>query len=318
MTDQQPLDVPWDRKPEPDEVLGSIDLSGKRVVFTGGYSGIGLEAVRALTARGASVIVPVRSREKAAAALSGLKGITTASMDLADLGSVRSFAASVADHGHAVDILINNAGVMASPLMRVGNEWESQFAINHIGHHVLTDGLMPALMKADAPRVVALSSLAHRISSILWDDPHFQDTDYQKWVAYGQSKTANALFARALNNKAEGLEAFSVHPGGIMTDLQRHLSTEEQVQLGWLDADGNLPDAVKPFFKTPTQGAATTLWAATSPMLQGKGGVYCEDCNIAGLVPDDDKGFFGVRSWAASDENAERLWALTEALLSEA
>ncbi|MEM9837546.1 MAG: oxidoreductase [Pseudomonadota bacterium] len=318
MTDQTPLNVPWDRKPDPSEVMGDIDLSGKRAIVTGGYSGIGLEAVRALTERGASVVVPVRSQEKAKEALAGIPNTTTASLDLADLSSVRSFAKTVADDGQPVDLLINNAGVMASPLSRIGSGWESQFAINHIGHFVLTQDLLPALMKASAPRVVALSSLAHRISSIIWDDPSFDNIDYQKWVAYGQSKTANALFARALNKQHEGLEAFSVHPGGIMTDLQRHLTMEEQIQAGWLDEDGNIPDGAKAFFKTPPQGTATTLWAATSPMVEGKGGVYCEDCNIAALVPDDDKGYFGVRSWAASDENADRLWTMTEALLAEA
>ncbi|NRA30292.1 MAG: SDR family NAD(P)-dependent oxidoreductase [Parvularculaceae bacterium] len=316
MTNQKPLEVTWDRKPEPAEVMGSVDLTGKRAIVTGGYSGIGLETVRELAARGAKIIVPARSTDKANAALEGINNTHVASMDLSDLSSVTSFADSVVQDGRAVDILINNAGIMASPLMRMGKGWEGQFATNHIGHHVMTNALMPALQKSSAPRVVALSSLAHRRSGVLWDDPSFENTEYEKWVAYGQSKSANALFARGLNNKHEDVLAFSVHPGGIMTDLQRHLAKEEQIALGWMNEDGTLPEAVKPFFKTPAQGAATTLWAATSDMLgQEQGGAYCEDCNVSALVPDDDAGFFGVRSWACSDEDADRLWSLTESML---
>lgn len=316
MTNQTPLEVTWDRKPEPAEVMGSVDLTGKRAIVTGGYSGIGLETVRELANRGAEIIIPARSEEKAKAALEGIDNTTIAALDLSDLSSVTGFADNVVQDGRAVDLLINNAGIMASPLMRMGNGWEGQFATNHIGHHVLTKALLPALNRASAPRVVALSSLAHRRSGVLWDDPSFESTEYEKWVAYGQSKSANALFARGLNNRHDNVLAFSVHPGGIMTDLQRHLAKEEQVALGWINEDGTLPDAVKPFFKTPAQGAATTLWAATSDELgPAQGGVYCEDCNVSALVPDDDKGFFGVRSWACSDEDADKLWSLTERML---
>ncbi|MEM1381437.1 MAG: SDR family NAD(P)-dependent oxidoreductase [Pseudomonadota bacterium] len=316
MTDQIPLEVPWGRKPEPDTVMGDADLSGKRVVLTGGYSGIGLEATKAFVSRGASVIIPARSKEKAEAALADVPNTTIGTLDLADVSSAKAFADSIMADGKPVDLLINNAGVMASPLSRIGNNWEGQFAVNHLGHFVLTQGLMPALLKATKPRVVALSSLAHRITPIIWDDVHFESSDYQKWVAYGQSKTANALFARHLTKLHDSLEAFSVHPGGIMTDLQRHLTLEEQVERGWLAEDGSMPDAIKAFFKTPAQGTATTLWAAVSTMLDGKGGVYCEDCNIAAPAPDDDKGIFGVRRWACSDEDAERLWSVTEAMLA--
>ena len=315
MTDQQPLDLPFGPKPEPAEIMAGIDLSGKRAVVTGGYSGIGIEAVKALTAAGAEVIIPARRKDVAAEALAGIPNTSVAAMDLADLSSVKTLADDLASSG-TIDLLINNAGVMASPLSRVGNGWESQFAINHLGHFVFTEGLLPALRRSQAPRVVALSSLAPRISPIRWEDPSFEPSDYNKWVAYGQSKTANALFARHLNAREEDILAFSVHPGGIMTELQRHLSLEEQVARGWLNEDGTMPEMVKAFFKTPAQGTATTLLAATHPALAEHGGVYLEDCNIAALVPDDDGGFTGVRGWACSDENAERLWALTETMLS--
>ncbi|MEM6914272.1 MAG: oxidoreductase, partial [Pseudomonadota bacterium] len=172
------------------------------------------------------------------------------------------------------------------------------------------------ILKASKPRVVALSSSANRISGIRWDDPHFTKEPYDKWIAYGQSKTANALFARQLNRREDGLLAFSVHPGGIMTDLQRHLSVEEQVAMGWMKENGELSERAKPLFKSTAQGCATTLWAATSPMLDDHGGVFCEDCNIGALNDDPDNRYFGVRSWACADEDAERLWSYTEELLS--
>ncbi|NNU15669.1 SDR family NAD(P)-dependent oxidoreductase [Parvularcula sp. ZS-1/3] len=314
MTDQRPLDVPWDRKPEPEEVMHTDGLSSKRAIVTGGYSGIGLEAVKALAGQGAQIIVPARSRQKAEEALSGIKGVTVADMDLADIASVRKFASDIG--GQPLDLLINNAGIMVPPLERVGPGWESQFGINHMGHFALTTELLPALRKAEAPRVVALSSLAHRRTGIIWDDPHFNDRPYDKWEGYGQSKTANALFARALDQREESISAYSVHPGGIMTDLQRNMPKKEQIAMGWLNEDGTIPEAVAAFFKSPAQGTATTLWAATSPMLEGHGGVYCEDCNIAALAPDDDQGFFGVRSWACSDDEADKLWHLSEKLLA--
>ena len=315
MTDQTPLEnLPYGPRPEPSELLQGMDLSGKSVVLTGGYSGIGLEAVRALSDVGAEILVPARRPDVAKEALAGIERAEVAEMDLADLNSVRKFAQERVSAGK-LDLLINNAGIMASPLSRVGNGWESQFAINHLGHFVLTTELLPALRQADSPRVVALSSLAHRMSPILWDDIHFDKAEYNKWVAYGQAKTANALFARELNRREDGMLAFSVHPGGIMTDLQRHLTIEEQAAMGWLNADGTMPDAVKAIFKTPSQGTATSVFAAVSPALEEHGGTYLEDCNISALAPDDDTGFVGVRSWACSDEQAERLWGVTEAML---
>lgn len=318
---QKPLASPFGRHSEPHEVLAGIDLTGKNAIVTGGYSGIGLETVRALAAAGASVTVPARDTAKANAALAGMKGnIRVAAMDLADLASVRSFASGYGSDTTRLDLLINNAGVMACPETRVGPGWELQFGTNHMGHFALTDVLLPLLQRSGNCRVVALSSTGHKLSGIRWDDPNWTDGSYDKWKAYGQSKTANALFAIALNARlAEtGGMAFAVHPGGIFTPLQRHLPTEEMIALGWLNAQGEIAESARAMFKTPTQGCTTTLWAATSPLLEGKGGVYCEDCNIAAVTGDQPVRYRDVDAHAVDSQSAERLWTLSDRLLAEA
>lgn len=320
-SDQKPLGSGFHAKSEPHEILAGIDLTGKTAVVTGGYSGIGLETTRALAGAGATVIVPVRDPAKAEENLSSIEGdISSAQMDLADLDSVRAFASSVYDSIDALDLLINNAGIMACPLARVGPGWESQFGVNHMGHFALTRALLPLLEKAEAPRVVALSSIAHRRNSILWDDIQFEHSEYQKWVAYAQAKSANALFANALSRRMQGFggRAFSVHPGGIFTPLQRHLPKEEQVEMGWLNPDGTIPPAVAEIFKTPSQGCTTTLWAATSPLLNDMPGVYCEDCDVAQLAGPDSAPFQHCAPHIADDADAERLWAIGETLLTAA
>ncbi len=283
-TDQVPTQSGFHARSTGAEVLADRDLAGKTAIVTGGYSGIGLETTRALAAKGVRVIVPVRSPEKAAENLAGIEGeVKTAPMDLSDLGSVRAFADSMLGELTQLDLLINNAGIMACPEARVGPGWESQFGVNHMGHFALTKALLPLLEKAPGARVVALSSTGHKISDIRWDDIQFERSEYNKWKAYGQAKTANALFANALSRRlrdAGGL-AFAVHPGGIFTPLQRHLPKEEMVALGWIGEDGEPSETAKAGFKTPEQGCSTTLWAATSPLLEGKPGVYCEDCDIA-------------------------------------
>ncbi len=319
-SDQIPVSSPFHRKSTGQEVLAEIDLVGKTAVVTGGYSGIGLETTRALAAKGAKVIVPVRSPQKAQESLAGIEGdVQTAELDLADLKSVHGFAQSLLNELDGIDLLINNAGIMANPETRVGPGWESQFGVNHMGHFALTKALMPLLTKQAGTRVISLSSTAHKICGIRWDDIQFTSTPYDKWQAYGQSKTANALFANALSRrlKESGGEAFAVHPGGIFTPLQRHLPQEEMVVLGWIDQDGNPTELAKEGFKTPEQGCSTTLWAATSPLLTGKPGVYCEDCNVAAPTDFDSPmaRYFGVNPHAADDEEAERLWALSEELL---
>lgn len=318
---QKPIDSPFGRHSEPHEVLEGIDLKGKLVIVTGGYSGIGLETVRALAAAGASVTVPARDTEKANAALAGMPGdIRIALMDLADIASVKRFALGFASDNTALDLLINNAGVMACPEMRVGPGWELQFGTNHMGHFALATTLLPLIQRTENARVVALSSTGHKLSDIRWDDPNWTDGSYDKWKAYGQSKTANSLFALGMNArlKESGGEAFAVHPGGIFTPLQRHLPTEEMIVLGWLNEQGEISDGARAMFKTPSQGCTTTLWAATSPLLEGKGGVYCEDCNIAALSGEQPVRYRDVEPHAVDQDSAERLWEMSEKLLAQA
>lgn len=291
-----------------DDVLQDLDLTGMLAVVTGGYSGLGLETTRALTKAGAYVVVPARRRETAEQALDGLAGVEVDELDLADLDSVRSFADRFLASGRTIDLQINNAGVMACPETRVGPGWEAQFATNHLGHFALVNRLWPALADGGA-RVVSVSSTGHRNSDIRWDDLQFEQ-GYDKWQAYGQAKTANILFAVQLDavGKDSGVRAFALHPGGILTPLQRHLAREEMVERGWIDANGN---PLNPAFKTPEQGAATQVWAATSPQLDGLGGVFCEDCEIAEVSSDDNP---GVRPYAIDPASAARLWTVSAEL----
>ncbi|MEM8697437.1 MAG: oxidoreductase [Pseudomonadota bacterium] len=323
VADQVPTDSGFPAKTDGADVIKGIDLRGKTAIVTGGYSGIGLETVRALVDAGVDVVVPARNREKAETNLAEIDGdVRVGDMDLGDIASVRRFAGEMTDALDRLDLLINNAGIMACPEARVGPGWESQFGTNHMGHFALTIGLMPLIEKTPGARVVALSSTAHKVSDVLWDDIQFEKTPYDKWQAYGQAKTANALFANALNRRMRdgGSLAFAVHPGGIFTPLQRHLPVEEQIAMGWLDEDGEPSALAKQGFKTPEQGCSTTLWAATSPKLEGKPGVYCEDCDIA--APTDPENplarYMGVEAHACDDENAERLWKVSEELLAEA
>ena len=321
---QQPVNSGFGRTSEPQEVLDGIDLSGKVAIVTGGYSGIGIETVRGLAGAGARVIVPARDHAKAVGNLSDVAGdLTIMAMDLADVATVRAFAAEFMAQHDRLDLLINNAGIMACPLTRVGPGWEQQFGVNHLGHFALAQALMPLLVKTAAlpgsdVRVVALSSTGHKLSDIRWDDPHWNEGEYDKWQAYGQAKTADALFAVGMNTRLaeHGGRAFSVHPGGIMTPLQRHLDTEEMVAMGWMNEDGEPSERAAKMFKTPTQGASTTLWAATSPALRTRGGEYCEDCDIAALADADEPSRFDkVQTYAVDEASAERLWAMSEEMV---
>jgi NAD(P)-dependent dehydrogenase (short-subunit alcohol dehydrogenase family) len=292
------------------EVLAGIDLSGRLAVVTGGYSGIGLETVRALSGAGAAVIVPARRPARAEEMLADVPRAEVGELDLGDLESVQAFAARLLETGRDIDILINNAAIMACPETRVGPGWEAQFATNHLGHFALTNLLWPALARDVGARVVALSSIGHRRSPIRWDDLQFE-RGYEKWEAYGQAKTANSLFAVHLDALGQdaGVRAFAVHPGGIFTALQRHLETEEMVGYGWIDENGNPKQPVK----TPQQGAATATWAATAPLLDGMGGVYCEDCDIAEPAASVEDGH-GVQAWAVDPDEAARLWTVSAQL----
>ena len=289
-----------------DDVLNGIDLSGRTAIVTGGYSGLGLETTRALAGAGARVVVPARRRAAAREAVEGIEGVETDHLDLSDLESVRGFAERFLASGREIDIVINNAGIMACPETRVGPGWEAQFATNHLGHYALINHLWPAIARGGA-RVVAVSSGAHGITGVRWDDVHFE-RGYDRWQAYGQAKAANVLFAVQLDalGRDAGVRAFALHPGSILTPLQRHLAKAEMVDAGWIDENGNPTD---PTFKTPAQGAATQVWAATSPQLAGMGGVYCEDCDIAEPAGDGSEG--GVHAHATDPEQAARLWTLS-------
>ena len=210
---------------------------------------------------------------------------------------------------------------MACPETRVGDNWESQFAINHIGHFLLTKELMSTMANTEGSRFVSLSSSAHALTGILWDDIHFSKQPYDKWMAYGQSKTASSLIAIEFNKRMKDyeVEGFSVHPGGIITPLQRHLEKEEMIALGWIDEDGSPSELAKNFFKSPSQGASTTLWCATSNDLNGLGGVFCEDCDIAKKKSEVDESlqrYFGVADWAIDKDEATRLWELSQKIIT--
>lgn len=312
---QEPLGSGFGARTDASDTLAGIDLTGRTAMVTGGASGLGLETVRALAGAGAAVLAAVRRPEEAAAVLEAVPGdIAILPLDLSDDASIDACAAQVLARGGPLHMLVNNAAVMACPLTRDARGREAQFTTNHLGHFRLTARLWPALRAAGqdgGARVVSLSSIGHRIGAVDLDDPHFEHQPYDKWVAYGRAKSANALFAVGLDARgaSQGVRAFSVHPGGIMTNLQRHLPREEQVAMGWISDDGVL----NPLFKTPAQGAATSVWAATSPQLAGRGGQYCEDCDIARLWQEGMAGWSGVRAHAIDPATADRLWIWSQA-----
>jgi NAD(P)-dependent dehydrogenase (short-subunit alcohol dehydrogenase family) len=298
-------------------VAGDHDLEGRNVVITGGASGIGIETARALAGAGADVMLAVRDRvagEKAAQQINesiGADRVLAGTLDLASLGSVAAFVDAWGDQ--PLDILINNAGVMATPRLYTADDLELQIGTNHFGHFLLTMGLTRAMLNASeedrTARVVVLSSIGHRRSDINWDDPHYRTRPYDKWEAYGQSKTANALFAVGFNARFEehGITANAVMPGGIMTPLQRYLPREEMVAMGWMDEEGNVVEG----FKTPEQGASTSVWAAVGEELEGVGGLYLEDCAEAPPWSEANPRK-GVMPHAIDPDSADRLWALSE------
>jgi NAD(P)-dependent dehydrogenase (short-subunit alcohol dehydrogenase family) len=289
------------------DVVEGIDLAGRRAVVTGGAAGLGLETSRALAAAGARVTLAVRNLEQGRAAAAQIgHGAEAAPLDLADLASVARF---VRDWGDApLSILVANAAIMACPLTRTPQGWEMQFAVNHLGHFALVRGLLPALRRGAPARLVMLSSTGHKIAGVDFDDPHFERRDYNKWVAYGQAKSANALTALAvhLRHAGDGITANAVHPGGIMTGLQKFLPIEEQRALGWLKED----DTPLDLFKTPEQGAATSVWAATAPEIEGHGGLYLEDC-AQGVPQPPTNRVFGFSPHIADPAGAQRLWELS-------
>ncbi len=318
LAQQSPIGSGFGAASTAEEVIGKISLVGKSAVVTGGYSGIGLETVRVFRAAGAKVFVPARDMAKARKALIEMPDVVVAHMDLLDPVSIDTFADRVLAETSALHILVNNAGVMGSPLARDSRGNESQFSANHLGHFQLTCRLWPALVGANGARVVALSSYGHRRAGIDFHDPNFHHREYEPWVAYGQAKTANALFAVALDSigQPHKVRAFSVHPGGIIsTDLTRHMSSAQLEATGYIDSQGRPIIDPENNKKTVQQGAATTVWCATNPKLAGLGGVYCADCDIASLLSSDaSDAVHGVRPRATDPVAAGRLWQLSEQL----
>lgn len=303
---QRPVGSPFGAASTAAEVLAGHDLTGRRVLVTGGYSGIGLALVRALVDAGATVLAPARRPEQAAEALAGLPRVTIGTLDLADQASVTAYADGlVAAADGPIDVVVDNAGVMACPEDRVGPGWERQLATNHLGHFALVNRLWPLL--AGGARVVSVSSLGHHHSPMRWDDLAFE-SGYDKWAAYGQSKTANILFAVHLDahGREHGVRAWSLHPGAILTSLGRHLTEADLDAVLVRDASD---EPVMPDFKTPEQGAATAAWAATSPLLEDRGGAYLEDCEVGPLVTEDGLLASGVKPHALDPQEAARLWA---------
>lgn len=306
-----------------DEVLEGMDLTGRRAIVTGGGGGLGEETARALASKGTAVTLACRdlaSGEDAATHMrlaTGNDHIDVRLLDLTDLESVRSFADGYrGDHRH-LDLLINNAGVMACPLLRTEAGWEMQLATNHIGHFLLTNLLVPLLVARGQARVVNLSSAGHQLGDVDLDDPFYEQRPYDKWEAYGQSKSANVLFSVGLEARlaAHGVHAYAVHPGGIRTGLGRHLDDGDMAAL-MRRAGIDDPEAFQARFKTIPQGAATSCWAATAAELEGRGGLYLEDCGVA--EPATEGGLTGGYAPRVLDaERAEQLWTKSEGWVGE-
>jgi NAD(P)-dependent dehydrogenase (short-subunit alcohol dehydrogenase family) len=313
-TKQKPIQSQFGETTTATEVISGIDLNGKTIIVTGGHSGIGLETTKVLSEAGATIIVGARDVAKARQTLAEVKNVRIIELDLSEPLSVDAFANEYRKSFKICNILINNAGVMATPLLRNSLGYEMQFATNHLGHFQLTARLWNELRESGA-RVISLSSFGHRFSGIQFDDPNFLTHPYEKWTAYGQSKTANSLFAVYLDKLGEeyGIRAFAVHPGRITsTDLNRFMSDEEKATA--TSATSSIPKFVPSFIKSIAQGAATTIWCATSVQLANKGGVYCADCDISPIVEDDSSQVNGVRRWAINHSMAEQLWTLSEKL----
>lgn len=297
-----------------EEVARDVDLSGRTIVVTGVSAGLGIETARVLAGRGAKVVCVARDRAKTEKAVGELRAadprgdFEIAILDLSDLDSVRRGADDIARRFPRIQILVNNAGVMACPLSRTKQGLDLQLGTNHLGHYVLTARLLPNLLAGAPGRIVNLTSGGHRMSNVRFDDPLFEKDPYDKWAAYGQAKTANVLFSVFLDDRYQGrgLRSFAVHPGAIHTELGRHLSPDDFKAMM-----GRRPQAEPMKFKQVAQGAATSVWAATRPELEGKGGVYCEDCGIAEFIKDPSASV-GVMPYALDREGARKLIELSE------
>lgn len=313
-------DHPAAQHPTTDEVLAGIDLTGKVALVTGASAGLGVETARALAAHGATVILAARDAGRLASVAEALRRqtgnprIDTLVLDLSDLAQIRRAASEALSRFPVIHLLINNAGVMASPLMRTAEGCEWQFGVNHIGHFLFTCLLVPALRAGAPARVVNLSSAGHKYSPVDFDDPHFERRPYDKWLAYGQAKTANALFSVGLTKRLApfGVTANAVHPGAIVTELGRYLSQEDIRQM----SQGATVTGRPYEFITPEMGAATSVWAAVAPELEGRGGLYLEKCRI-GEPAEEATRADGYLPYALDPDAAERLWTLSEAITGE-
>lgn len=327
ITAQAPLGSGFTRASTTVDVIKGIDLIGKVAVITGGYSGLGLETARTLASAGARVIVPARDVERARRTLiEAGSTVEIQPMDLTDPRSVDRFTHDFLASGLPLHILINNAGVMAIPeLQRDAHGNEMQFSTNHLGHFRLTVGLWPALRRANGARIVSVSSSGHRFSPVVFDDIHFERRAYDAFKAYGQSKTANILFAVGIDRrgKRDGIRAFALHPGGIAgTNLGVHVGLEMLKKVGIVDADGRPIVDLSRDMKSVPQGAATHVWCAVSPQLDGKGGVFCADCDITPVLSENDsvdlasedrsKRIPGVHAYAIDPGAADELWRRSE------
>lgn len=312
---QRPVGSGFNAASTTGEVINGIDLTGKTAIVTGGNTGIGLETTKTLAAAGATVIVPAWDIEKARRNLQGIANVTLEAMDLMNPESIDAFAEKLLASGRPLHLLINNAGIMWVPLRRDSRGIESQLATNYLAQFQLTARLWPALKKANGARVINVSSHGHHFAPFHFDDPNFLNRAYETLRAYGQSKTASNLFALELDNRAKAflVRAYSLHPGSIGgTELGREAPPELFRQMGFCDAGGNLLPDVLASLKTVPQGAATTVWCATSPKLNDIGGVYCEDVDVAVLATGLPGANSGVQAYSLDEIHAKRLWQLTE------
>lgn len=321
---QKLIDSEFDHNSTAKEVIEGIDLKGKIAIVTGGYAGIGLETVKTLVSAGAKVIIPARDINKAKRNLAGVENISIEDMNLMDPKSIDEFAEKFLKTGSPLHILINNAGIMWVPLMRDSRGYESQLSTNHLGHFQLTARLWPALKKAEGARVISVSSFGHQMAPFNFEDPNFEKREYETLMGYGQAKTANNLFIVELDARGQSsdVRGFSLHPGSVNdTDLGRVAPMKLFQQIGTHDENGNLYPEVAKKLKTIPQGAATSIWCATSEKLNGIGGLYCENCNVAELDNgniehkyDEPLSLRGVKPYSVDEANAKKLWSLTEEL----
>ncbi|RZK01592.1 MAG: SDR family NAD(P)-dependent oxidoreductase [Flavobacterium sp.] len=310
---QNPLGSGFNRTSTTNDVIKGIDLTGKIAIVTGGHAGIGLETTITLSRAGATVIVLARDIEKAKKNLEGITNVEIETMDLINPDSIDLFAEKFLASGRPLHLLINNAGIMWVPLRRDNRGYESQLVTNYLAQFHLTARLWPSLKKSGGARVINVSSQGHQFAPFNFDDPNFEHGDYQTLQGYGQSKTAVNLFSLELDNRAKAfnVRAYSLHPGSIDgTELAREAPLELFQQMGFYDEKGNILPEVAASLKNIPQGAATTIWCATSPLLNNIGGVYCEDVEIAKLA--QEQGSSGVQLYSLDETNAKNLWQLSE------